>query len=342
MGYNKIIYGAPGVGKSFTVNGEVGNNYRFTTTFHPEYTYYDFVGGYKPVVNNILEENIYHYYDTASGSVQSLPYNLTREKMAYKFVNGVFLESYIKAWKEYFVHGKEVYLIIEELNRGNCAAIFGEIFQLLDRDEYGASDYFINVNRDIANVIKNSLGSPYLAEITMILDAKGIEKPDNLYSVLLLPPNLNIIATMNTSDQSLFPLDSAFKRRWSWKYVPIKYTLYPSREIIINSHHYNWNLFLESINYVIYKITESEDKCIGPFFVKSDLINKDEFVEKVLFYIWTECFKDETREILEEYFPKTRRLINGVLPDELISFVDFFDATNGDNYIIEFMTNLGL
>ncbi|WP_051197925.1 AAA family ATPase [Butyrivibrio sp. MB2005] len=342
MGYNKIIYGAPGVGKSFSVNEEVGDNYRFTTTFHPEYTYYDFVGGYKPVVSSVLEENIYHYYDAVSSSVQGVPYSLTREKMAYKFVNGVFLESYIKAWSEYFVHGKEVYLIIEELNRGNCAAIFGEIFQLLDRDEYGASDYFINVNKDIASIIENRLGTPYLAEIMMILDAKRIEKPENLYSVLLLPPNLNIVATMNTSDQSLFPLDSAFKRRWLWKYVPIDYTLFPGREIIINLQHYNWNQFLEIINNVIYKITESEDKCIGPFFVKSNSISKDEFVEKVLFYIWTECFKDETKETLEEYFPKTRKLINGVLPDELISFADFFDATYGENYIIEFMTNLGL
>lgn len=342
MGYNKIIYGAPGVGKSFSIQAKVGGNYRLNTTFHPEYTYFDFVGGYKPILQINKEENKFHYYDSTSSTVNEKDYILNREKMAYKFAPGPFLEAYVLAWKEYLSKGKEVFLVIEELNRGNCSAIFGEVFQLLDRDKLGASEYFVNVNEAIANYLKDTIGVSYEIEMTMIFDSKKITKPLNLYAVLFIPPNLNIIATMNTSDQSLYPLDSAFKRRWNWEYVPIDYTIGSIREIDISGKKYNWNKFLETINSVIFKLSKSEDKCLGSFFVKSDIISQDEFVGKVLFYLWTECFKDETEDVLEMYLPKTKKVVAGVVPDELIIFNDFFDNTNGTTYIIEFMSKLGL
>ncbi|MCR1934400.1 AAA family ATPase [Clostridium tepidum] len=344
VAYNKIIYGAPGVGKSFLINKTIGKNKKIVTTFHPEYTYYDFVGGYKPVLKRKAEENIFHYYDATTSSISSIDYELNREKLFYEFIPGPFLEAYVMAWNEYFETGNEVFLVIEELNRGNSAAIFGETFQLLDRDKFGASEYYINVNTNISEYIRCNLGIRYVEELKLIFDAKKISKPDNLYSILLLPDNLSIVATMNTSDQSLFPLDSAFKRRWIWQYLPIDYeeTKASGREIVIGSNKYNWGVFLENINHVIYKLTESEDKCLGPYFVKEDIITKDIFAGKVLFYLWTECFKDEIEDVLSNYFPKIKKTINGEQLNEIIGFDDFFDINYGETYIIEFLDKLGV
>lgn len=344
MAYNGIIYGAPGIGKSFTINQTIKTNKKIITTFHPEYTYFDFVGGYKPVITTKAEDNIFHYFDTTTSKVSKIKYELNRDKLFYEFIPGPFLESYVLAWNEYFNTGNEVFLVIEELNRGNSAAIFGETFQLLDRDKYGASEYYINVNENIAKYIEKNLDVRYLEELKLIFDAKKISKPENLYSVLLLPNNFSILATMNTSDQSLFPLDSAFKRRWIWRYLPIDYAHLKAsgRQIVIGTKKYNWGVFLENINHVIFKLTESEDKCLGPYFVKEDIITKDIFAGKVLFYLWTECFKDEAEDILSNYYPKTKKIINGVQLDELISFGDFFDVTNGESYINEFLEKLGV
>ena len=179
-------------------------------------------------------------------------------------------------------HPKEsIYLIIEEINRGNCAQIFGDLFQLLDRKDDGTSCYSIRADKDLADYLQHTLSG----------DAKrGIEEGN-----LCLPSNLQIIATMNTSDQSLFPMDSAFKRRWDWEYIPIDYSdEVKSGEfmITINGKNYKWVTFLEAVNKRIRDLTHSEDKQMGNFFIKNS-IEKEAFKSKVMAYLWHEVCKDE-------------------------------------------------
>lgn len=169
-----IIYGAPGTGKSYHIKQQleekaVSKENQFRTTFHPDSDYSTFVGAYKP---------------TMEGDV-----------IKYKFVPQAFLKAYVRAYQ---ASTETVYLIIEEINRGNCAQIFGDIFQLLDRNDKGRSEYEIDADEDIKAYLEEKLGK----------DSEGIKG-----GKLCLPSNLYIYATMNTSDQSLFPIDSAFKRR---------------------------------------------------------------------------------------------------------------------------------
>lgn len=176
------------------------------------------------------------------------------------------------------------FLIIEEINRGNCAQVFGDLFQLLDRNNNGLSEYAIDADADLEEYIRKELegcdGSKF---------PKGVKEGKKL----VLPPNLYIWATMNTSDQSLFPMDSAFKRRWSWKYVPIDYSHKDSSkfEIDLGDEKYSWPNFLRKINEEIKNLTYSEDKQMGNFFIKHS-IGLDEFRDKVMFYLWSEIGKE--------------------------------------------------
>lgn len=286
----KILFGAPGTGKSYKIdynlfkdkNGnligkgikEIPEDRKFRTTFHPDYDYAQFVGAYKPK----KESN----------------------SITYSFVPQVFAKAYAAAWKQYFDAGSvstvenQVYLVIEEINRGNCAQIFGDIFQLLDRvsdgTDKGFSQYSIDADCDFADWLKNN-------------DA-GLKSVWNQYKdevgdgKLRLPPNLNILATMNTSDQSLFPMDSAFKRRFDWEYVPISFDGKDAAnyQIDIDGSQYSWQNFVEAVNDKILDLTESEDKQLGEFFIKPDngnIISKERFLGKVMFYLWNEVCKDE-------------------------------------------------
>jgi 5-methylcytosine-specific restriction endonuclease McrBC GTP-binding regulatory subunit McrB len=166
---------------------------------------------------------------------------------------------------------KQVYLIIEEINRGNCAQIFGDLFQLLDRKN-GRSEF---------SIIPDAELSKYLAKQGLVSNK------------LVLPENLHILATMNTSDQSLFPMDSAFKRRWAMEYVPINLDQDRAKGFIftVKGKEYLWVEFLAKVNQLIRKATDSEDKQMGEFFIKNDMSEAD-FVNKVMFYIWNDVCKD--------------------------------------------------
>lgn len=168
-----------------------------------------------------------------------------------------------------------VYLVIEEINRGNCAQIFGDIFQLLDRNGNGESEYTINVDEDLKKYLEENCPAA-------INDGK-----------IKLPSNFNIIATMNTSDQSLFPMDSAFKRRWEWEYVKVDYKNEVSGKytIKVDDKTYNWHTFLEAVNAKIKDVTSSEDKQMGNFFIKGD-VDAKAFCNKVMFYLWNDVSKD--------------------------------------------------
>ena len=201
-------------------------------------------------------------------------------KIVYTFTPQAFTNAYVKAWNT----EEDVYLIIEEINRGNCAQIFGDLFQLLDRKN-GVSEYPIDADADLANYLSKKLASSTHKDITdEIREGKKLKLPSNLY----------IWATMNTSDQSLFPIDSAFKRRWDWKYIPIKEHPDKNYKIEIGEKTYDWWGFLERINKVIGDTTSSEDKKLGYFFVKTETskVSDEQFVGKVLFYLWNDVFKN--------------------------------------------------
>ena len=197
------------------------------------------------------------------------------------------------------------FLVIEEINRGNCAQIFGDLFQLLDRSDNGFSTYPIEADADIQNAIKTAFEEEDEYKIDFLDIDDVIDEYSSNYDgstlsgdvkdgrVLLLPPNLYIWATMNTSDQSLFPMDSAFKRRWDWEYVPIDYDNVDSAkfEITVGDETYNWHEFLRKINEKIKNATSSEDKQMGNFFIKHS-VNEKDFCDKVMFYLWSEVGKD--------------------------------------------------
>ena len=275
-----IYFGAPGTGKSFKVEHREGETEddRIRTTFHPDTDYSSFVGCYKPIEVGEGED----------------------KRITYKFEGQCFAKAYVEAWKRLVARkeGQNINysLIIEEINRGNCAQIFGDIFQLLDRDSDGFSQYGIQPDADLAK---------YLCEefVPVKEQLQGIGYGNiAIGKEMKLPPNLSIIATMNTSDQSLFPIDSAFKRRWDWEYIPIQYspidkeTEQPiANKININGTIYDWGSFIKEVNERIYKLTKSEDKELGYFFVRPDdgiNITMQRFVSKVIFYLWSDIYKD--------------------------------------------------
>lgn len=210
-------------------------------------------------------------------------------KIVYEFVPQAFLKAYTGAWKN---QDEPFFLIIEEINRGNCAQIFGDLFQLLDRnDETGLSDYPISPDEDIQKFL---LTDKKYGFATLTEEQKAAI-PEKVLSgeLMILPKNLHIWATMNTSDQSLFPIDSAFKRRWDWKYIPISDGK-RGWQIDVNGKRYDWWNFLQKINKKIWYYTHSEDKKLGYFFckAKNGVIDAETFVGKVVFYIWNDVFKD--------------------------------------------------
>ncbi len=307
-----IYYGCPGTGKSHKVKkdteglkgekavyfdddghkiqtpekeedriGKPSNIFR--TTFHPDYDYAAFVGSYKPVMKAVLNED-----GTETG----------KEELSYDFVPQVFTNAYIRAYRSLAdttltEEEKQVYLIIEEINRGNCAQIFGDLFQLLDRKD-GRSEYAIIPEAELGKYLKG-------------LKYEGL-KGDKLE----LPANLHILATMNTSDQSLFPMDSAFKRRWEMEYIPInlddKTSDAKDYAFKVKNVEYSWIEFLKKVNPLIRKATDSEDKQMGEFFIKvknrEKCLSEEEFKNKVMFYLWNDVCKDlySASRISPDYF----------------------------------------
>lgn len=293
----QIIYGAPGTGKSFGVDEDIIKYamYDIRTTFHPDSDYSTFVGAYKPQMEKVTVRDDRGFPVKENGQI------VYEKKIVYKYTQQAFLKAYIAAWKD--LENPHV-LVIEEINRGNCAQIFGDLFQLLDRNDIGFSKYPITADTDIMQTLNDEFDGLQVANSEAI---NTYYKDDVVTDVLngsrlLLPNNLYIWATMNTSDQSLFPIDSAFKRRWEWKYVPIS-DAGKSWKICVNGTEYDWWSFVEKINNKIWGATHSEDKKLGYFFCKADrksnesdeennVISADRFVGKALFYIYNDVFKD--------------------------------------------------
>lgn len=296
----QIFYGAPGTGKSHTIKEQTKGEDVVRTTFHPDSDYSTFVGAYKPTTKTVPVTTVIGTKAVAVEDENGKP--MTEEKIVYEFVSQAFLQAYVEAWKKLAKPNiddtvEKEYLIIEEINRGNCAQIFGDLFQLLDRGDHGFSEYPIKSDADMQKQLKKAFAGitiPQAKEINgLFKDENDIVSQVLNGEILLLPNNLYIWATMNTSDQSLFPIDSAFKRRWDWQYVPIC-DARKDWTIEVGENKYDWWVFLSKINTYIYDATFSEDKKLGYFFCKADngVISAEKFVSKVIFYLWNDVFKD--------------------------------------------------
>ena len=289
LSLQQIFYGAPGTGKSHTIKEETKESDVIRTTFHPDTDYSTFVGAYKPTTA------LLPICDELGQPMKIGATTLHKEQIVYEFVAQSFLQAYVNAWKKFDKDDKQ-YLVIEEINRGNCAQIFGDLFQLLDRNDYGFSDYPIKADADMKRQLQKAFAGLLIAQkdkINAMYEGKDIVSQVLNGDILLLPNNLYIWATMNTSDQSLFPIDSAFKRRWDWTYMPIS-NAEKDWIIEVDGSKYNWWQFLEKINEKIGSTTNSEDKKLGYFFCKAQdgVISAKTFVGKVIFYLWNDVFKD--------------------------------------------------
>ena len=340
----QIFYGAPGTGKSHAINELTTGKDVIRTTFHPDSDYSTFVGAYKPTTKSVPVMTV---IGTEAVPVKSKDgKEMTEDKIVYEFVSQAFMQAYVEAWKKYCAvqEGEEPvdeFLVIEEINRGNCAQIFGDLFQLLDRGDEGFSEYPIKADSDMKKQLKKEFAGLEIKNeksINDIFKGKDIVAQVLAGEVLLLPNNLYIWATMNTSDQSLFPIDSAFKRRWDWYYVPIS-NAEKNWTIEVNGAKYDWWNFLQAINDRVYDATYSEDKKLGYFFCKADdgIISSSKFVSKVIFYLWNDVFKDS------EFEGSAFRDENG----EKLSFDKFYSVDNGKVKVNEekvelFLKNLEL
>lgn len=369
----QIVFGAPGTGKSHGINSNanISESNSIRTTFHPDSDYSSFVGCYKPTKkekhsNLIPSDKLISEAKNISGVANQVKYlcdnadsllnaanelNISLNKLiwesfgwhnetyfasfleliqkeradfgseiTYEFCPQAFTNAYVNAWKNL---EEPYYLIIEEINRGNCAQIFGDIFQLLDRDENGFSSYKITPDQDLAHYLRSQFKDSDIDDEDIKSGCK-----------MQLPNNLHIWATMNTSDQSLFPIDSAFKRRWDWKYMPIDYTDL-GHYISCEDKKYSWSDFLEKVNEHIEATTQSEDKKLGYWFLarkNHNEITTELFVSKVIFYLWNDIFKD---------FASAG---NSIFKDEYSKFHKFFDYSGNvkSDVVKKFLDNLGV
>lgn len=269
---NILLYGVPGCGKSHMVankyESKVKEEYTIRVVFHPDYTYSDFVGQIMPVLEKVENKD-----------------GIEEEKLQYKFIPGPFTRilQLAETYKD-----QQCLLIIEELNRGNAPAIFGEIFQLLDRNDDGKSKYSI-YNRDISMALYDEPNKP-----------------------IELPPNLTIVATMNTSDQNVFTMDTAFQRRWQMKHIPNRFTGESLDEKTINhvakhlpNSEISWGVFAQTVNTKMHTANlgfgGTEDKSLGVYFATdNDLDDAERFAEKVLKYLWDDAFKLGRKELFND------------------------------------------
>ena len=364
ISHQVITYGAPGTGKSFSTDRETKGKVTFRTTFHPDSDYSTFVGSYKPTRAIDPYETVVKVGTQNGGNIIQQDRLVRKSEISYDFVPQAFIRAYVAAWKKYaarlaaggaLTDDDRVYLVIEEINRGHCAQIFGDLFQLLDRNEAGFSDYPIDADVDLAKWLHAQFAADDFGDEFKAI--KGYEEDGKLVLKLCLPPNLFIRATMNTSDQSLFPMDSAFKRRWDWRYVPISEPDkgdepdFNKRKVLCKlggenklERRFDWWEFLKVVNAAILHATKSEDKQLGYFFVKvpnnPGEISAEKFAGKVLFYLYNDVFKDYNYP--DAVFAKKNQPAGG--PKVKYSFKDFFDAKGRakDAMVAEFLENLGI
>ncbi|NOU73988.1 AAA domain-containing protein [Paenibacillus sp. LMG 31458] len=289
-GSNLILYGAPGTGKSFELEKRANTNVT-RVTFHSEYTYYDFVGSYKPVP--IYSKEIMDFISADGGPIETgQPY------IDYQFVPGPFAIILRDALLcPYEMHT----LKIEELNRANAASVFGDLFQLLDRRENGESEYRITPTKELYNYLKKNV--------------------PNLGNEIYIPANLNIFATMNSADQGVFVMDSAFKRRWNFEYMAIKLRgiKHENEPVQYENGNISWSSFVENINERLAEIKINEDKHIGPYFMKSgEPSNRSKIASKLLVYLWDDVVRHNRNQFFLDEYKTFAQLVKAYEADKKI------------------------
>lgn len=296
--HNRILYGAPGTGKSFNIKKETKNipdKYIRRVTFHPSYTYSQFFGTYQPVSKN--------------------------DDIAYKYVAGPFLDTILDAKNN---REQNYVLIIEEINRANVSAVFGDAFQLLDRDKTGKSEYEITVSDELAEYAEEK-------GVTLINNKIGI------------PSNMYIWATMNSADQGVMPLDTAFKRRWDFEYIGINDGEGEIKNcaFTINNKKINWNSLRKHINSLMATAEINEDKWLGPFFISKHILDKgdfkDTFKSKVLMYLFEDSARYEMEFIIKENYQKDCKTLSGLFDSFEKHDVDIF--VGSENIEVETITD---
>lgn len=276
---NRILFGAPGTGKSFTLNREKdllladGGEYE-RVTFHPDYSYANFVGTYKPVPCKDSND---------------------KDAITYSYVPGPFMRTYVKALQNSKTDTpKPFLLVIEEINRANVAAVFGDVFQLLDRGDDEVSEYPIQASEDIKKYLAGELGG----------------NPDD-YSEIRLPDNMFIWATMNSADQGVFPMDTAFKRRWDFTYLGIDDSEagIVGKKVVLGQGDYRriveWNALRKAINNELLTYKVNEDKLMGPYFISKKNLPEGEMIDPAVF---TRIFKNKVIMYLFDDAAKQKRI----------------------------------
>ncbi len=276
---NRILFGAPGTGKSFKLNCEKdvllanGGEYE-RVTFHPDYSYANFVGTYKPVPCKDSDG---------------------KDAITYSYVPGPFMRTYVKAIKNGRTDApKPFLLVIEEINRANVAAVFGDVFQLLDRGDDEVSEYPIQASEDIKRYLAGELGG----------------NPDD-YSEIRIPDNMFIWATMNSADQGVFPMDTAFKRRWDFTYLGIDDSEagIVGKKVILGEGEYRriveWNVLRKAINNELLTYKVNEDKLMGPYFISKKNLPESEMIDPTVF---TRIFKNKVIMYLFDDAAKQKRI----------------------------------
>lgn len=276
---NRILFGAPGTGKSFTLNHEKddlltdGGEYE-RVTFHPDYSYANFVGTYKPVPCKDSDG---------------------KDAITYSYVPGPFMRTYVKALQNSRTDDiKPFLLIIEEINRANVAAVFGDVFQLLDRGDDEVSEYPIQASEDIKKYLAEELGG----------------NPDD-YAEIRIPDNMFIWATMNSADQGVFPMDTAFKRRWDFTYLGIDDSEagIVGKKVVLGQGDYRrvveWNALRKAINNELLTYKVNEDKLMGPYFISKKNLPEGEMIDSAVF---TRIFKNKVIMYLFDDAAKQKRI----------------------------------
>ncbi|WP_106498344.1 AAA family ATPase [Lentibacillus sp. Marseille-P4043] len=302
-GINLILYGAPGTGKSFELSKRFPNN-KVRVTFHPEYTYYDFVGSYKPLPLYKSTNESHQLYTYEGKKI-----NVGEPIIDYQFVPGPFTLALKKALSN---ESQIITIVIEELNRANAPAVFGDLFQLLDRDKTGKSEYTIRPSLELYNYLKK--------EIEWL--------PKEIY----LPSNLNIVATMNSADQGVYVLDSAFKRRWNFEYMPIELEgiEHEDEKVQYSDKLVPWRDFVGNLNENLKEIGINEDKLIGPYFLKpGEPSNKTLVASKLLIYLWD----DVVRHYRHRLFKNGIKTF-GILNTKFLNGEEVFQFTFNETAVI--------
>ena len=276
---NRILFGAPGTGKSFTLNHEKddlltdGGEYE-RVTFHPDYSYANFVGTYKPVPCKDSDG---------------------KDAITYSYVPGPFMRTYVKALQNSRTDApKPFLLVIEEINRANVAAVFGDVFQLLDRGDDEVSEYPIQASEDIKKYLAEELGG----------------NPDD-YAEIRIPDNMFIWATMNSADQGVFPMDTAFKRRWDFTYLGIDDSEagIVGKKVVLGQGDYRrvveWNALRKAINNELLTYKVNEDKLMGPYFISKKNLPEGKMIDAAMF---TRIFKNKVIMYLFDDAAKQKRI----------------------------------